>query len=555
MKNFIKNYQSILAILLLALLIRIPFLNGSFWLDEAAQALESARPFAQQLDIIKDFQPPLLHLILHFAMYLGSSEWWLRTIGALIPGLISIWASYEIGKRLFSKRAASVASLLLATNSFHVFYSQELRPYALPLMWASLSWYLIVLLLQYVKEKKLIDMIKIPFTKSTYIPAEPLLLAMYFSTTTLGLYSSFIYPFLVLAQFVFVLFCMRKLLAKFITSWLLSGIMFLPWIPIFLQQLAVGGSWREMMPGWESVVSLTQTKALPLVLGKFIFGLGDLEFNTFYLLSLIFILLLLINATLWFFRSFSLKEIVKDKSFLLPVIWFVVPLLSAWLVSFFVPVVRPKRLLLILPGLYLGVVYFLQTSDPFSKLDFMKNLIKKGGKKTASNWLLKLYGRVSTWALVIFLFLININSLNNYWTDSKLQREDWRGLHSQIIEKYPSQDSIAVFVFEGPVAPWVWYDAPRGVHEDDYPTFDIGQLNINQVDNLRDKMEVLNSYQNILVFDYLQDLTDADRIFIRELEQFGFQQVELIDQPNIGFVRIFTKPEDLLSMDFIREEL
>ena len=79
MKNIIKNH-TIWLILLLALILRLPFLNGSFWMDEAAQALESARPLSQQLDIIPDFQPPLIHLILHFAMYLGREEWWLRTI-------------------------------------------------------------------------------------------------------------------------------------------------------------------------------------------------------------------------------------------------------------------------------------------------------------------------------------------------------------------------------------------------------------------------------------------------------------------------------------------
>ena len=56
--------KKLILILLLAVMLRIPHLSGSFWLDEAAQALEIVRPLSQQLQIIDDFQPPLLHLIL-----------------------------------------------------------------------------------------------------------------------------------------------------------------------------------------------------------------------------------------------------------------------------------------------------------------------------------------------------------------------------------------------------------------------------------------------------------------------------------------------------------
>lgn len=51
-------HKMIYLILLLALALRLPLLGGSFWLDEAAQYLESARPFSQQLAIREDFQPP-----------------------------------------------------------------------------------------------------------------------------------------------------------------------------------------------------------------------------------------------------------------------------------------------------------------------------------------------------------------------------------------------------------------------------------------------------------------------------------------------------------------
>ena len=139
-KKLWHQHNLIILILVLALGLRLPLLNGSFWLDEAAQALESSRPWSQQLDIAGDFQPPLIHLVLFFSLKVSTAEWWLRSIVALLPGLVTIWATYEVGRRLVNQKAGIIASLLLTTSSFHIFYSQELRPYSLPTMWAVLSW-------------------------------------------------------------------------------------------------------------------------------------------------------------------------------------------------------------------------------------------------------------------------------------------------------------------------------------------------------------------------------------------------------------------------------
>ena len=171
-------------IILLALILRLPLLNGSFWLDEAAQALESSRPLAEQLNIISDFQPPLLHLITHGAIQLGRAEWWLRLIGALIPGLITILATYKLGQILFKRSTGRLASILLATSSFHIFYSQELRPYSLPAMFALLSW-------NFLLDKK--------------FKTRPQLILVTVCNI-LGLYSSYLYPFLLLSQLVYVYF-------------------------------------------------------------------------------------------------------------------------------------------------------------------------------------------------------------------------------------------------------------------------------------------------------------------------------------------------------------
>jgi hypothetical protein len=47
----------------------------------------------------------------------------------------------------------------------------------------------------------------------------------------------------------------------------------------------------------------------------------------------------------------------------------------------------------------------------------------------------------------------------------------------------------------------------------------------------------------VLVFDYLRDLTDPDDRLITAVESFGFSGRGVIDYPNIGFVRIYSKSE------------
>jgi len=543
MKLFIKHHLTILVILLFALLLRLPLLNGSFWLDEAAQAIESSRPLSQQLDLVKDFQPPLFHLLVHLMLYLGQAEWWLR-MASLVPALVSIWATYQIGKKLISAKAGLIASILLSTNSYHIFFSQELRPYSLAMMFGILSWYLMVQILAASGKNSLVDMFRLPFTKSFYVPSQPMLLMMYFSCISMGLYTSFIFPFLLLSQVVFVLVSMRKLLAKFIFVWLLAGLSFLPWIPTFLAQLAVGQTWRQIMPGWSSVVSLPQVKALPMVLGKFIFGVIDLEVNTPFIIMTGFLVLLMINSSLWMFKDWRSSKLIKDNSLVLLLCWLIIPLLSTWLVSFVVPVLSPKRVLFLLPSFYLLITYLLQTKPKDKKQSFVGSLFKDGVTQTALTFFLKVYGRLSAWILILMLLLINFYSTTSYWSNPKLQRENWKQLYQQIISKYPIDQTVLVFVFDEPFASWQWYDQKSS---NGYQTFDIDTLNVDRVENLRDLLEPITKYRYILVFDYLQDLTDPNRKLVGEISQFGFKQVDLIDQANIGFVRVFAKPDQLLS--------
>ncbi|MBI4008867.1 glycosyltransferase family 39 protein, partial [Candidatus Roizmanbacteria bacterium] len=120
----------LILVIFLALLLRLYNLGQSFWLDEAAQVIESARPLNEQLNIGADFHPPLYHLLLHFWMYLGNSEIWIRLLSVGL-GLGVVFITYKTAKLLFSENVALVSSFLVAISPYLIWYSQEARPYIL----------------------------------------------------------------------------------------------------------------------------------------------------------------------------------------------------------------------------------------------------------------------------------------------------------------------------------------------------------------------------------------------------------------------------------------
>lgn len=497
---FIKKSQELLTskrliwlILGLALLLRLPHINGSFWLDEAAQAIESSRPFTQQFDITPDFQPPLLHLLLFVAVRFSRAEWWLRLIGALIPGLITIWGTYELGRLWKMPKAGLLAALLLATNSLHIFFSQELRQYSLPAMWAIVSQIALWHLLQ---------------AKQPLFGRWWWLLTL---STAAGLYTSYLFPFFVLGQVAFALVAGKKHWQAIAGALCSGGLLFLPWLPSFLAQLQTGTALRSQLPGWDSVVSFTQAKSLGLVVGKFLFGVIDLS-----LAPTLVITTAIVGAILAFLGWKAYQDRADlQKRYLqewLLATWLTMPLLTAWLVSFAVPVIQPKRVLYLLPGFYLWLAIRVLRLSSRSAL------------------------------LIIGLFLAaNLFGTWQYYTIPQYQREDWRSLHQELVARFPVGQSIAVFAFPEPFAPWRWYD------NGEYATLASQTLYLSPGTDTKELLKPATRYPYIVVFEYLTDLTDPADTLITGITAFGYHEIAILERPNIGFVRVYSQPGYTLS--------
>jgi mannosyltransferase len=138
----------IVLISVLALALRLIQLGTeSIWFDEGFSIRMATLPLGEILPAIRreDFNPPLYYLILHgWIRWFGDSEWVLRLF-AVLCGTLSIPIAYRLGKDLLGKTAALWAALLMAVSVYHIYFSQQVRGYAL---FALLTWISMILFLR-----------------------------------------------------------------------------------------------------------------------------------------------------------------------------------------------------------------------------------------------------------------------------------------------------------------------------------------------------------------------------------------------------------------------
>src|SRR5947207_6075883 len=142
----LKRYVSagpyiILSILILAALLRLLQLGSeSLWWDEAVTVAIVRLDWEAFWKVLSHFEANmgLFYCLLRLWVNLGESEFVLRSLSAL-TGVLAVGLVYVLGKRLFDKKVGLRGAALLATNSFHIKYSQEARGYSLMVLLTALS--------------------------------------------------------------------------------------------------------------------------------------------------------------------------------------------------------------------------------------------------------------------------------------------------------------------------------------------------------------------------------------------------------------------------------
>ena len=133
----------IISIFLIGAVLRIYRLDfQSMWVDEVATAIESSGSIK---NIIFDPQfnmkiPPLHNIITHYFLSAEHREFWMRLPSALF-GSMTIAFLYLLIKNWFNTKIALISAFLLAISPFHIWYSQEVRAYAMIVFFAVLTMY------------------------------------------------------------------------------------------------------------------------------------------------------------------------------------------------------------------------------------------------------------------------------------------------------------------------------------------------------------------------------------------------------------------------------
>lgn len=233
--KFLKNNYPLIAILFIGAVLRFYKLDfQSAWLDEI-HTLNEANPRLNFLDVYQNIMtaeqmPPLYFYTIYILFKVfGYSVFIARTYSAVI-GLASLFAIYKLGEQLENKRTGLIASLLLSVNFFHLFYSQEARPYGLLLFFTIVSFYYLV---KFIKNPNRLH-------------------AIYFGVTAgFMILSHFFGLFVLLAQCfllgLFLLLADKKNRVSFLIHSCLSGvviiILFIPAIQIFLKVSDIKTFW------------------------------------------------------------------------------------------------------------------------------------------------------------------------------------------------------------------------------------------------------------------------------------------------------------------------
>lgn len=149
----LSNHKWILLILGLATFLRFYHIDfQSMWMDEL-YTMKVSNPAMSWLEFHKELIaregfPHLYFLILKLFYWLfGFTSVAARSVSVL-AGIASIYAIYLVGKVLHSKKAGLFSALLLTINSYHIYSSQDARPYTLYILFVCLSFYRLILFLK-----------------------------------------------------------------------------------------------------------------------------------------------------------------------------------------------------------------------------------------------------------------------------------------------------------------------------------------------------------------------------------------------------------------------
>ena len=231
-EDFINERTTLIlfGILAFSALLRLYHINfQSLWLDELYSIVPTAPENSLQsvIEYSKGDQPPLFFIYIHYMFKIFDYNEMVGRIAGAFIGLLSIPIIYLLGKECQSKLTGLFAALLTGVNYFHIYYSQELRFYAMTFLCATLSY---LFYIRAYKRNRLIDYCGYAFFTIS------LLYTHYYGLIIFGTQA---------LTFLILLIYKRdmKFVSLSITSAILIMLAFIPWLPTITNDLGVNLGW------------------------------------------------------------------------------------------------------------------------------------------------------------------------------------------------------------------------------------------------------------------------------------------------------------------------
>ncbi len=418
----------IIIILVFGLIFRLINLNQSLWLDEATSGVV-VRNFSFLEIVTKfspgDFHPPLYYFFIKiWTTFFGTSELGLRSL-SVIFGVATIYLVYKISK-------SKMAAILLATSGLHIYYSQEARMYVMATFFVCLAVY--------------------AFQKKAWF--------WFTLALVVSVFTHYLAILIIPVFWLYQIVIEKKINRKFIFCNLVLGFLFLLWLPIFMQQLTVGGS---VSSEWASVLGQLSLKEIFLIPVKFMIGRISFE-NKFIYAGIV-------GCGLLIFGSLIARSFQNLKKNSLYILWLILPVALALIVSIKLPILNYFRFLFLLPAFYI-----LASSGLTALPKKFKNLF------------------------VIILIGFNLLTSGIYLLNPKFHREDWRSLIQEVNLK---QNLQVVFPTKSQREVFNYYNA---------------------VDKIIEPENLNKNHKELWLIRYAQPISDPEDKTRKELEDLGYQK-------------------------------
>lgn len=469
-------------ILVLSFLLRIYNLgNEDLWVDE----IFSINVFNNSSNIIRDTNPPLYYFILYYWSRLFGYGEFITRFPSVIAGVISTYVIYRLGKILFNKEVGILSAFILSISLFHIRYSQEARAYSFIVLFVLLSNYYLVKILKENKEskgEKYINKID-RNAEEKYINKIDRNAIGYIVFTVATLYTHYYGIFYIIFQNLYYLLVYRKDKRNNIKLWIiLQGtilLLFIPWIPFMIRQMAAKGLPYVVAP---TLDRLYRT-----------FG----EFTGSDISLYLFIVIVITGLILYKKNKKNKKNKIKQRNFIWPIniifllFWLFIPIIIPFIISQSRPMFVDRYVIASLPAMVLLI--------SITILNFRKIFII---------------------SILLVIFIIpTVSSLGQYYQQP--QKEEWKYAVKYIEDHQKANDFIIVFPeFRG--LPFSYYYNGSNLKASN---------NATDIDNIIKRYNRIWFVSTVVRKDFKDELEDIQNVlsknYIRSNKTVKFKNIKI----------------------------